>query len=203
MATGTVKCISFDIWNTLIRSNPEFRQHRNSLIVQHFNLDVNPDIFSGIANELDRQHTSLTEVTGRHLYASQMLVLLLQQLKVETAALSSISFQQFEVKLEEIFWKYPPAIRFADTREVLEYLKAKGVKAGLLSNTGFVEGKVLSAFWKKHSLQQYFNFECYSDEVGYCKPNALLFEKVYSLAKGPAQIDKNEFLHVEIGRAHV
>ena len=65
-----------------------------------------------------------------------------------------------------------------DSKLVLSELKKRGLKLGLVSNTMFSWAN--RELLEKYSLKGYFDTLVFSDEVGYSKPNPLIFERALS-----------------------
>lgn len=191
-----IKCVSFDVWNTLVKSNPDFRKQRNNLIHSHFKLSIDMAVFTNLADKLDVYFNRLTEVTGRHLHGSQMTLLILDRAGANMQHVSHIVLHEFNVKLETLFWEHQPVLWFTDMHETFSYLSRKEIKMGLISNTGFINGNVLHAFFKQHKLTQYLSFECYSDEIGYCKPHAAIFSNALKQVNTVKTVPPNQFLHI-------
>lgn len=76
---------------------------------------------------------------------------------------------------ERLFWyatsKYSPT---KGIFEVLDFLKTKDIKAGILSNTAF-SGYLLKEELEKHNLAQYFRFVIASSDYGFRKPSPRIF----------------------------
>jgi putative hydrolase of the HAD superfamily len=59
--------------------------------------------------------------------------------------------------------------------EILEYLKNKNYKIGLICNTGRTPGKVLKEVLKRRNIFQFFKVITFSDELKVRKPNSKIF----------------------------
>ena len=69
----------------------------------------------------------------------------------------------------------PPVLN-AGAAEAVRRLAGRGVRLGIVSNTGRTPGVVLRRVLERHSLLAYFSAISYSDEVGVRKPDAKIFE---------------------------
>jgi putative hydrolase of the HAD superfamily len=73
--------------------------------------------------------------------------------------------------------------------ESIVFLAEKGLKIGLISNTGVTPGFALRLWLEEKRLAQYFHTMLFSDEVGVLKPNTLIFEiMAFRLGLAPEQI---------------
>ncbi len=84
----------------------------------------------------------------------------------------------------------PPMIPNVD--KAIEYVKIKGFKAGIISNTGLTGGKSLRRIINQYNILHFFDETAFSDEVGLQKPNPKIFENLAS----KLNIDVSEILHV-------
>src|SRR5437870_1654894 len=85
---------------------------------------------------------------------------------------------QVLVKLEESYWSpsltAPPTLH-ADAPAVFQQLRERGLKIGLICNTGRGPGHALRELMRREGVLDYFDATIFSDEVGYGKPDARIF----------------------------
>jgi putative hydrolase of the HAD superfamily len=102
--------------------------------------------------------------------------------------------------METLLFNYLPVPYSPVTIEVLDHLKNKsGGTFSLLSNTGFIKGLTLKKVLTELKIDQYFDFQLYSDEAGMSKPNPAFFELMLQNIKRvnhPKQINLNNIIHV-------
>jgi putative hydrolase of the HAD superfamily len=84
---------------------------------------------------------------------------------------------------------------------VLDKIKQQHtITTNILSNTAFVKGNELRTVLKDLNLEQYFDFQIYSDEVLVSKPNGTIFELVYNtiikMDVSTMDIEKPNIMHV-------
>ncbi len=74
--------------------------------------------------------------------------------------------------------EYPPDL-MPGAREAVRALAARGLRLGIVSNTGRTPGAVLRRILERYDLLRYFDAVAisYSDEVGFRKPHARIFER--------------------------
>jgi putative hydrolase of the HAD superfamily len=91
---------------------------------------------------------------------------------------------------EEAVLSDPPKLR-EGARETLEALHGR-VRIGLISDTGTSPGRVVRRILGEYGVLSYFDVTVFSDEVGYCKPN----EVVFRVALEVLGVEPGEALHV-------
>ncbi len=79
----------------------------------------------------------------------------------------------------------PPALN-AGAAEAIRQLAARGVRLGIVSNTGRTPGVVLRRVLERYDLLRYFSAISYSDEVRVRKPDAEIFERTLRALESPA-----------------
>ena len=102
--------------------------------------------------------------------------------------------------LEKILFNYMPVAYSDQTVEVLHHIKNKlGCSINLLSNTGFIKGKSLRKVLQELGMAKYFDFQIYSDEVGYSKPNPEIFSCLIQTIREKqlfGDFSLNEIIHI-------
>jgi putative hydrolase of the HAD superfamily len=89
--------------------------------------------------------------------------------------------------------EYPPA-PMPGAIEALRALSARGLRLGIVSNTGRTPGIVLRRILERHDMLRYFDTVAitYSDEVGFRKPDARIFARALDALK----VEPARALHV-------
>jgi putative hydrolase of the HAD superfamily len=57
---------------------------------------------------------------------------------------------------------------------------------------------MLRQFWEKIELDQFFDFQCYSDEAGICKPNLLYYDMAHKAASNLWSAKDHKLLPQEV-----
>jgi len=140
------KFISFDLWGTLIKHNPEFSQHRNELIKSVF-----PEIYISDSDIKLVKHLSdySNESLGEQLSWKQAILNILiinRNYKFIPKEQIHIRFNKLEIEQKTLFLKYHPTIFSEETLDVLlilyHYLIYKFQEI-LILLTHFYVGKTL------------------------------------------------------------
>lgn len=160
-----MKSISFDFWQTLMVSNPNFKKAQEKLYKEFTGNDSK--IFSDrrrvIKNELD----ALVEATGVQPNSDSYFYKLLPELTLNER-------KDFNHYSSELFLKNPPVLREPEI-DIIEELRRLDYRVYISSNTIFISGHTLAKV-------VYENFgiikkNCkFSDIVGVSKPNGKMFE---------------------------
>lgn len=167
---------SFDVWLTLIRSNPDFRRERTAYFAEHFNplgrSLVEVDL---IVRDIDVACTRINELVGKNIDSLELFLLMAHRLGADLAFFTSERLEKIHFDLGELFRAYPPRLIDERIPDILKELKVRGATLSLLSNTGLIRGAVLRQFWDGIGLGDLFAFQLYSDEVCLSKPNPQLY----------------------------
>lgn len=179
-----VKHISFDFWNTLYESNPEFKLKRNELLSNLSNkgslevqdiIETKSHVFNSSFSEND------------HINHDNLIISLLDDLKVEHSYIENIF---------ELFRNNPPK-KFPGLNLFFKEISNMGITTSILSNTAYIPGKEIIKVLKADNCLNFFSFLLFSDEMKQGKPNSSVFQKVKDEVKRiNTNIQDSEILHV-------
>jgi|GEM_PF-95205 len=184
---ATMKAISFDLWNTLIISNPVFKTLQAQLFSDF--LDVELALLSPALFYLDKALDKKAEKKGAQASFQERISLLAQQLE-RTLPAGKIN-ELYEAQ-ESVFLANAPTLSEPNIGDLLDTLKDKGTRLLLISNTGFIAGKTLRMAMNELNIGQQWDTMRFSDEVGYSKPDKRMFAP---FQQEPA-LQTTEILHV-------
>lgn len=194
------KHYSFDLWLTLIRSNPDFKQERARIFQASYNpLKKTLDEVLAVFRQVDLMVNSINERTGKNIDAEEMYLLVVSILNDYDPGFGSIDPYRLYLEMEVLLFNYLPVVYCEHTPAVLDKLKSNGVSTlSLLSNTGFIKGSTLRKVLEQIGLAQYLDFQLYSDEERLSKPNPAFFRLMMDRIdrKKHAELDLSEILHV-------
>ncbi|MDR1116434.1 MAG: HAD family hydrolase [Tannerella sp.] len=185
--------ISFDLWLTLICSNPLFRKKRAEFIAETYNPE-NRDAseIERFIKERDKVFDRYNEMNGTKLPAEEMYRQVLGKIKGNDCRATSENAGRLMKVSNELFMEYSPHLLNNHIPHILEELKSRGVTLSIGSNTGFVEGDVLRKALKKLNILHYFSFLVFSDEIKTSKPASSFFRHIANQANLP----QSRILHV-------
>jgi putative hydrolase of the HAD superfamily len=187
---------SYDLWLTLIKSNPQFKNKRNLLFKDFFDVECNIEKVNEVVRYYDVLCNNINENTGLNIDTYEIYYLILNALNVKVNDIDTKQLNLFYKETELLFMEYKPQLLFPKIDSLFEEIKAQGKTMNILSNTGFIKGYTLRKILADYGLEQYFSFQIYSDEVGFSKPNHKIFQLVYDQINSSNEITKKEVLHI-------
>lgn len=187
---------SFDLWLTLIKSNPYFKEKRNILFRDFFAIDHSIDKVREVIRYYDVLANKISELTGIHFDGNQIYCLALNDLKVDINQIDHSMLVKFGQEVDRLFLDNKPVLLHDNIHKLFRRIQNDSKTISLLSNTAFIKGEVLRDVLDSYGLSQYFLFQIYSDEVGISKPNEDIFKLVHDLIKKTHRIEKNDILHI-------
>ena len=192
---------SFDLWLTLIKSNPEFKIERAKIFQRDYNSPGKSyDEVAKVFRQVDLMCNAINERTGKNIDADEMYLMVISIINDNQLSFDAIDTEKLYRDIETLLFNYMP-LPYADvTIETLRDLKNKsGSTFSLLSNTGFIKGETLRKVLIELDMAQYFDFQLYSDEVGISKPNPEFFElmlREIQKINYPKEITLNNIIHI-------
>jgi putative hydrolase of the HAD superfamily len=138
---GLFKHYSFDLWFTLIKSNPEFKKERAKYFHKNFNFNNKTlNEVETIFRNVDLMCNSINEKIGKNISAEEMYLMVLYQINEDNKYIGDINLQELYTEMETMFFNYPPSIFNFQTIEVLHSIKQFKNTTNILSNTAFIKG---------------------------------------------------------------
>lgn len=188
--------LSFDLWLTLIRSNPEFKQKRNLLFKDFFEINATIERVTEVVRYYDVLCNNINEKTGLNLSTYEIYYLILGALEVDLQTNGADRLGNFYNETETLFFNNRPELIFPNIKVQFEEIVAEGKSINILSNTGFIKGRSLRKLLSYYELEDSISFQIYSDEVGFSKPNPEIFQMVFDQVNNSKKVNKNEILHI-------
>jgi putative hydrolase of the HAD superfamily len=184
-----IKAITLDLWNTLICV-----KDYTSLRIEH------------LVELLDKQNAFSDEKVIRQVYVSiqdlwrpdsaksyrfvsvkERVEMILKKLGIEIPQGPKLAIVR---DFEEVILKDPPSL-LDGVKFTLESLHRE-YPLGLVSDSGFTPGRILRKILQSLGVLRFFDCTVFSDEVGYNKPNPLMFSQALKLLK----VQPKETIHV-------
>lgn len=190
------KHISFDLWLTLIKSNPEYKIKRDLLFKAFFSIDAPIAEVSAVIRKFDILTNGINEKVTRNLDTYEIYCLILDGLGLDLNGYNIQQFETFYGHSEDLLMEYKPLLLDNDLPQVLKQLQDHNKTMNILSNTAFIKGRSLRKILSHYGLDQYFAFQAYSDETGFSKPGAKMYDYAYQQIRQLGAIEKHEVLHV-------
>jgi putative hydrolase of the HAD superfamily len=194
------KHFSFDLWLTLIKSHPSFKQERNRFFFDNFNQkNKSLEEVTQIFRQVDLMCNAINEKTGNNLEAEEMYLMVISAMNDHTYTFHDIDLKALYNEMEQLVFKYMPVIYCSNTSDALSRLKEGKNTLSLLSNTAFIKGSTLREVLKRLNIHDLFDFQLYSDEVGMSKPNQELFQlmiRTVATNRKEEMLNLKEIIHV-------
>jgi putative hydrolase of the HAD superfamily len=187
---------SFDLWLTLLKSHPEFKNKRNLLFQDFFEMDCSIDKVTEIVRYYDLLCNTINEKTGSNIDTFEIYYLILKALNCSIDEVGFHKLTQFYDETELLFMKFMPNLINTKIQLLFQQIVEQDKTISILSNTAFIKGVTLRKVLEYYGLSPYFSFQIFSDEVGFSKPNQAIFQLVYNEIEKIRSVDKKQVLHV-------
>ena len=188
--------LSFDLWLTLIKSNPEFKNKRNLLFKDFFEVDCTIEKVTEVVRYYDVLCNNINEKTGLNIDTFEIYYLILNALNVNISDIEIEKLSQFYKETELLFMKFKPDLIYPRIQLLLNEIVEQEKTISVLSNTAFIKGVTLRKLISYYELENFFSFQIYSDETGFSKPNKEIFQLVYNQIESLKSLEKKEVLHI-------
>ncbi len=194
------KNYSFDLWLTLIKSNPLFKKRRSEFFFKELNFTNNSiEKIEETFRTVDLMCNSINQKVGKNIDALEMYLMVLYLLSPNENCFENLPIEEIYQEVEEILFENLPVIYSDHCFQVLDFLKEGGAVINILSNTGFIKGHSVRKVLKKIGLDAYFDFQIYSDEFGLSKPKKEIFQHLIKIIKAyrkAASVPLKEIVHI-------
>lgn len=190
------KHISFDLWLTLIKSNPDYKLKRNLLFRDFFGIEKSIDEVATVIRKFDVLTNGINEKVTRNFDTFEIYCLILDALGVDLERYNLQQLNDFYTQSETLLMAHKPLLLGDNLPTMLKHLHDEGKTINILSNTAFIKGRSLRKIIAHYEIEQYFSFQVYSDEIGFSKPGCEIYEHAYQKIKKLRNIEKHEVLHV-------
>lgn len=182
-----MKIVSLDVWNTLIRANPEFSRERNMYLAAELSLPIDKvnSVYRKVKDTADNMAEEKGECISNMAIYKRFLLLLGRQ---------HYSWLKLRRGLERIFASYPPYV-LPETVTALQWLQEQGMALSIASNTNFIRGEVLH----NNILNTWgidWKFQIFSDQLLQAKPHPRFWNIVVKRAKTYVDAMPWEILHI-------
>jgi len=188
--------LSFDLWLTLIKSNPEFKNKRNLLFKDFFEVDCTIEKVTEVVRYYDVLCNNINEKTGLNIDTFEIYYLILNALNVHISDIEIEKLSQFYKETELLFMKFKPDLIYHRIQLLFKEIVEQEKTISVLSNTAFIKGVTLRKLISYYELENYFSFQIFSDEAGFSKPNKEIFQLVYNQIEILKSVEKKEVLHI-------
>ena len=181
-----LKAIGFDLWETLITDSTELSRRQERLRLTRMEETLRSSGFTAEAERIEKAYRRLWH-RCHDLYWSadidvpcrRQIEHFLEELGLETCSFTEEALESLELAYAHAAVEIPPAM-VAGAMETLMAVKARGMRVGLISNTGRTPGYALRRVLEQNGMAAYIDAMVFSNEHGACKPQLSIFEALRS-----------------------
>ena len=116
------KHLSFDLWLTLIKSNPEFKKKRNLLFKEFFEVDYSIDKVTEVVRYYDVLCNNINEKTGFNIDTFEIYYFILNALNVNVDEIGIERLSEFYKEAEMLFMKFKPDLIYPKIQLLFEVM---------------------------------------------------------------------------------
>ena len=179
-----LKAIGFDLWETLITDTPELSRRQERLRLSRMESILAARGFEGEAERIERAYRSLWH-RCHELYWSRDVDIecrrqiehFLEELALDPATFSDEAIHELELAYANAAIEIPPSL-VGGAPDTLAALRERGLRIGLISNTGRTPGYALREVLRATGLAPLIDVMVFSNEHGACKPRPSIFEEL-------------------------
>jgi putative hydrolase of the HAD superfamily len=170
-----LKAVAFDLWETLITDTPEQSRRQERLRLQRMT-EILGD--RAAPDRIEHAYRALWHRCHELYWSADVDVPCRRQIEHFAEAMEMELDTATVEALEEVYARaavdeLPSMVDGA--AEVLEELKARGYRVGLISNTGRTPGSALRDVLEELRLARHIDTMVFSNEHGACKPQPSIF----------------------------
>ena len=180
-----IRAVAFDLWETLITDTPELSRRQERLRIDRMEEILRARGFGSAAEQIERAYRSMWHRCHELYWSSDVDIPCRRQIEhfLEEMSLDAKAFDEETLGgLERVYANaaleiLPAAI--AGAGPALIELKRRGLKIGLISNTGRTPGYVLREILDRLGLAASIDAMVFSNEHGECKPRRSIFDNLH------------------------
>lgn len=186
MKSHETRGVSFDVWKTLVKSNPEYKPARDTYVADQLSLSLE-DVRASVRT-VDVRADVETDRTGEQFGPNERLaqIALLHEIVLPKETLADMAHD-----IQELFLNYPLIPNEPNIDATLREL-AKSRSIALTSNTGFIDGVYMRRALDELGILESSSAQIFSNELRLAKPDPRIFE---ATAKALG-LTMNEIIHV-------
>lgn len=172
-----IEAVTFDFWNTIAQvpqgSMPAVRRRAVAAACEKGGFEVDAELLAA-GLEAVRLRWERAWAEGVHLHPREGAAMLVEALGLEEAAGAPVA-AAFLGAGREVEMEFAPDIGL-----VLERLRERGIRLGIVCDVGFSGGELLRELLEGEGLLRHFDGWSFSDETGTYKPAPGAFEAALS-----------------------
>lgn len=186
-----IEMVSFDVWLTLIKSNPHFKPARSETMGKVLDFTGEIAEMNQIVRNVDERLDHQSDSNGIQYGFQARVEAICEQLQGRARPLTEQVLGALEEEIASLMIQHPPLLLEHDLPDTLEQLKKRG-KLAVVSNTGFIDGTYMRLALDTRGIWQHIDVGIFSNEAGVAKPNPQIFR----LLAQHAALEPQKILHV-------
>jgi putative hydrolase of the HAD superfamily len=177
-----LKAVAFDLWETLITDTPALSREQERNRLTRMEQILVSSGYAALADRIEHAHRALWHrcqdlywSRDRDIPCRRQIEHFLEELELDISdepTLGALEDAYAHAAVEAL----PEIVDGAG--EVLSEIKARGLKVGLISNTGRTPGYALRRVLEELGLASMIDVMVFSNEHGLCKPETSIFEEL-------------------------
>lgn len=176
-----IRAVAFDLWETLLTDTPELSRQQERLRLDRLERVLAENGFGGAADRIERAYRNLWQ-RCHELYWSRDLDIacrvqiehFLEGLDLDPATFEEAALAALEDAYSGAAVDVLPSL-VAGAKEVVQALRERGYRIGLISNTGRTPGYALREILDRLQIAPSIDAMVFSNEHGACKPQPSIF----------------------------
>lgn len=189
-STEAIRGVGFDLWETLITNSHEASRRQEIARVTRLAAKLRELGVSVSDEHLGAAHREVWQRCHELYWSRDVDIPTMQQIMHFIEILECEVGDDQLAQLEEIYatalLDHPPEL-VEGARETLETLKARGLRTGLISNTGRTPGTTLRRLLDDLGIGELLDALVFSNEQRVCKPQRSIFEALAAELELPPQ----------------
>lgn len=179
-----IRAVGFDLWETLITNTADVSVRQKHLRLTRMEEILATRGYGAVADRIDHAHRLSWErcqelywSADRDVPCRRQVEHFLELLQLDPASFAEDALAELEHAYAMAAVAFPPNV-VSGAAELLAELKSRGLRVGLISNTGRTPGYALREILAGLGLADSIDVMVFSNEHGWCKPQASIFEEL-------------------------
>lgn len=192
----THRAASFDLWGTLIKSDPAFKPQRNAAVAELYDVPMDPEAFSALLASEDRNADAVAMATGLDYGFGARIRPALLAAGVDQARVDSRRLNKHAQQIQsDLARKHYPRLFDERIPTALGAL-AQLMPLAITSNTGMLSGTLMREVLSLTGILDFFAVRTFSNEVKVSKPASPIFDTTHRGLRAHApELELDQIVH--------
>lgn len=179
-----IRSVAFDLWETLITDTPELSREQQRLRLTRMEAILTAQGHGALADRIEHAYAALWRrchdlywSADRDIPCRRQIEHFLEELGIDSSTVAEPLLADLEDAYAAAALEVLPAA-VDHAKATLTELRGRGLRLGLISNTGRTPGSVLRRILDALGLAPSLDVMVFSNEHGHCKPTRSIFEEL-------------------------